>query len=518
MMRLYSVLLALCLVAGCAVNPVTGRNELNFVSEEREREIGAQQYSPSQQSQGGEYSADPELSAYVNEVGQRLAAVSDRPLDYEFVVLNNGVPNAWALPGGKIAVNRGLLYELNNEAELAAVLGHEVVHAAASHGAQAMSRGTLLQGALVVGTIAAATSENSQYANLIVGGAQVGAQLITTRYGRDAERESDAYGIRYMVRAGYDPNAAVSLQQTFVRLSEGRESGWLEGLFASHPPSQERVDNNRALVAELQPEIAGRDLELGELRYQQATARLRETKPAYDLFDEAEKAIAEDDLESALDKVEQAISLVPGEARFHGLRGDIMVYQRRYRAAIDHYDEALERDDSYFDYYLGRGVAYARLDDNRSARTDLERSAELLPTAIAMNELGKISLAEGDRAAAKQYFQQAAAAQGFVGQEAQSAFMQLDVQDNPGAYVQAQAFIDERGRVIARVSNRSNVPMRAVRVDFAALVNGAVRRQSRVFSGLAAGSYVDVDSGLGFPPGSPVRQDMVNAEVVAVEL
>ncbi|MGV3592848.1 MAG: M48 family metalloprotease [Gammaproteobacteria bacterium] len=518
MMRLLPSLLALCLVAGCAVNPVTGRNELNFVSEEQERTIGAQQYGPSQQSQGGEYSADPALSAYVNEVGQRLAAVSDRDLDYEFVVLNNGVPNAWALPGGKIAVNRGLLYELNNEAELAAVLGHEVVHAAARHGAQAMTRGTLLQGALVVGTIAAATSENSQYTNLIVGGAQVGAQLIATRYGREAERESDAYGIRYMVRAGYDPNAAVSLQETFVRLSEGREPGWLEGLFASHPPSQERVDNNRALVAELQPEIAGRDLELGEARYQQAIAHLKETKPAYDLFDEAEKAIAEDDLETALDKVEQAISLVPGEARFHGLRGDIMVYQRRYRAAIDHYDEALERDDSYFDYYLGRGVAYARLDDNRAARADLEHSAELLPTAIAMNELGKISLAEGDRATAKQYFQQAATAQGFVGQEAQGAFIQLDVQDNPGAYVQAQAFVDERGRVLARISNSSNVAMRAVRVDFAALINGAVRRQSRVLGGLAAGSYVDIDSGLGFPPGVPVPSDMVNAEVVAVEL
>jgi len=522
MKRLFSSLLALCLVAGCAVNPVTGRNELNFVSEEREREIGAQQYGPSKQSQGGEFNTDPELTAYVNEVGQRLAAVSDRPLDYEFVVLNNGVPNAWALPGGKIAVNRGLLLELNNEAELAAVLGHEVVHAAASHGAQAMTRGTLLQGALVVGQIAAVTNDRlSPYADFVVGGAQVGAQLIATRYGRDAERESDAYGIRYMVRAGYDPNAAVTLQQTFVRLSEegGRGNpGWLEGLFASHPPSQERVENNRALVAELQPEIAGRDLELGEARYQQAIAHLKETKPAYDLFDEAEKAIAEDDLETALDKVEQAISLVPAEPRFHGLRGDIMVYQRRYRAAIDHYDEALERDPNYFDYYLGRGVAHARLEQNREARADLERSAELLPTAIAMNELGKIALAEGDRATAKQYFQQAAQAQGLVGQEAQSAFMQLDVQDNPGAYVVAQAYVDERGRILARVENRSSVTMRAVRVDFAAAIGGAIRRQSRVLGGLAGGTYVDIDSGMAFPAGVPVSANMVNAEVVAVEL
>lgn len=517
-MRLFLCMLALCLGAGCAVNPVTGRNELNFVSEAQERTIGAQQYGPSKQGQGGEYRVEPALTAYVNEVGQRVAAVSDRALEYEFVVLNNSVPNAWALPGGKIAVNRGLLLELNNEAELAAVLGHEVVHAAARHGALAMTRGTLLQGALVVGAIATATNDDlSPYSDFIVGGAQVGAQLISQRYGRDAERESDYYGIQYMVRAGYDPNAAVSLQQTFVRLSEGRESGWLEGLFVSHPPSQERVDNNRALVNELQPQLAGRDMEVGAARYEQAIAHLRESKPAYDLFDAAEQAIADDDLETALDKVDGAIALVPGEARFHGLRGDILVYQRRYRAAIDNYDTALEYDASYFDYYLGRGVAHARLEENREARADLERSAELLPTAIAMNELGKLSLADGDRATAKQYFQQAASAQGLVGQEAQGAFIRLDVEDNPTAYVEAQVFADERGRILARVSNRSGLVLNNVRVDFAAVIDGAIRRQSRVLNGLQGGTYTDVNSGMAFPEGSTWTADMMSAEVIYAE-
>ncbi|MES2603981.1 MAG: M48 family metalloprotease [Pseudomonadota bacterium] len=518
MFRLISACLALCLVTACAVNPVTGRNELSIVSEERERQIGAEQYGPSQQSQGGKYEVDDELTAYVNEVGQRLAAVSDRPLDYEFVVLNNGVPNAWALPGGKIAVNRGLLYELNNEAELAAVLGHEITHAAARHGAQAMTRGTLLQGALAIGTIAVATSDYRQFGDYIVGGAQLGAQLVSTKYGRDAERESDYYGIQYMLRAGYDPRAAVSLQETFVRLSEGRQTGWLEGMFSSHPPSQERVDNNQALVNELLPTVAGRDLELGEARYQQAIAKLEKSKPAYELFDEAEKAIADDKLEDALDKVEQAIALQPGEARFHGLKGDIMVYQRRYRAAVDNYDQAITRDANYFDYYLGRGVAHARLDDRRSARSDLEQSAELLPTAIAMNELGKIALADGDRANAKQYFQQAAQAQGLIGQEATAAFISLDVADNPAGYVQAQAFADDSGRILARVTNRSPVAMEGVQVEFAAVIGGSVRRQSVVLRGLAPNSYQDINSGMAFPRGTTWTQDMMQAQVVGAGL
>jgi len=100
---------------------------------------------------------DPELTRYVAGVGARLAAQSPVDLPYEFVVLNNSVPNAWALPGGKIAINRGLLTELESEAELAAVLGHEVVHAAARHTARQISRGMLLQG-LVVATAVASKS------------------------------------------------------------------------------------------------------------------------------------------------------------------------------------------------------------------------------------------------------------------------------------------------------------------------------------------------------------------------
>ena len=186
MMRKLFILFALCSITlyGCAVNPVTGKRQIRLVPESQELRIGKQQYLPSRQMQGGDYEVDPSLTDYVNSVGQRLAAVSDRKLPYEFVVINNSVPNAWALPGGKIAVNRGLLLEMNNEAELAAVLGHEIVHAAARHGARGMERGMLLQGAVAVTGIAA---RGSNYANLAVRGAQMAAGLISQKYGRDAE-------------------------------------------------------------------------------------------------------------------------------------------------------------------------------------------------------------------------------------------------------------------------------------------------------------------------------------------
>ena len=497
---------------GCAVNPVTGKNELSLVSDAQEKAIGAQQYGPSMQSQGGEFVTDPVLSDYVNTVGQRIARVSDRPLDYEFVVLNSSVPNAWALPGGKIAVNRGLLTELNSEAELAAVLGHEVVHAAARHGAQAITRGTLLQGALGVGAIAV---NDSEYADYIVGASQLGAQLISQRYGREAEREADYYGIEYMVRAGYDPQAAVSLQETFVRLSEGRNQGWLDGLFASHPPSEERVANNQALVDELMPRLQGRDLETGEVRYQLAIAFIEENAEAYALFDEAHAAIADGELAVALLNLDTAIEMLPREARFSGLKGEVLLYQDNFRGAVKAYDEAIGRDDNYYDYYLGRGLAHARLGNRNQARQDLEHSASLLPTAIAMNELGKIALADNDRNQAKTYFREASQAQGRVGQQASESFIRLDIVDNPGAYLAVRTFADDQGGIHARVSNNSGLDLQDIQVSFSAFIGSRVVTQSRSIRRLPAASYTEVNSGLRFEEGQEWSQEQMDAQVTA---
>ena len=298
-----SGLLLAALVAGCAVNPVTGRNELSLFDETQEINLGTNQYGPTQQSQGGPYTADPELSEYVSKVGQRLARVSDRSLPYEFIIIDDSTPNAWALPGGKIGINRGLLVRLNSEAELAAVLSHEIVHAAARHSAKSIERGLLVDGVLNAAG-AALESSNVNYAGIVQDGARLGSQMLLQSYGREAELESDAYGMIYMLRAGYDPEAAVSLQETFVALSSGRSSDWLSGLLASHPPSLERVAKNRARAVRLHTNNT--PLELGFERYQGALANLTRQSKAYDLLEEAGKAWAQGNLANARDKASEA--------------------------------------------------------------------------------------------------------------------------------------------------------------------------------------------------------------------
>lgn len=438
----------LILLAGCAVNPVTGKNELALVSESAEINMGSKQYLPSRQMQGGDYKTDPDVATYVKQVGQRLAAVSDRKLPYEFNVINDSTPNAWALPGGKIVINRGLLVELKSEAELAAVLGHEIVHAAARHGAKGMERGILLQGVVMAAGIA---SQNSEYSQLAVGGAGIAAQLLTQKYGRDAEREADLYGMRYMSRAGYDPRAAIDLQQTFVLLSAGRDNNWLNGLFASHPPSQERVEANRVTAAELA--TGG---EIGRERYLKAIAPLLRDREAYQVYEEGRKALVAGKAEQALSLANKALSLQPAEALFHSLRGDIRLQQKRYKDAITNYDRALERDDGYFHYYLQRGLARLQLDQTDRGRADLEKSIRYLPTAPALNALGILSLDQGDRTAAKTYFSAAAGSRSEAGRAANRSLIRLDLPDNPHKYLQLSLDRDRSGYLLVQITNRTD--------------------------------------------------------------
>ncbi|MBW3568144.1 MAG: M48 family metalloprotease [Proteobacteria bacterium] len=412
-----STALAFLIVAACVQNPVTGERNLGLVSEAQELQLGQENYVPTQQMQGGEYTVDPELGRYVNSVGQKLAAAAKRDLPYEFVVINNDVPNAWALPGGKMAVNRGLLVELDSEAELAAVLGHEIVHADARHTAQTLERGMLLQLGVLAAGVAASDSE---YGDLAVGAGMVGAQIINSKYGREAELEADRYGMQYMAEAGYNPEAAVSLQETFVRLSEGRNPNWLEGLFASHPPSQERVERNRAYLADL-PDSGT----LGRETYQQKTAHIRKVKPAYESYNEGVKALSEGNIALAEQKAREAIRVEPREGKFHGLLGQSAMHQEQNQAALQHFDKAIELNPQYFEHYVYRGALRQQAGNLAGARQDLEQSNQLLPTAIAHEMLGDIAAQQGRRNDAAQHYQVAAQSQSAVGQRAAEKLRRL---------------------------------------------------------------------------------------------
>jgi predicted Zn-dependent protease len=502
------LLLSYLAVTGCSINPVTGQREFVMMSTAQEIEMGKQNYLPMQQSQGGVYDVDPELNAYVQRVGQSVAAQSGVNLPYDFVVLNNSVPNAWALPGGKIAINRGLLTEIESEAELAAVLGHEAVHAAARHSAKQQSRAMLMQVG-VMGTAIAAS--DSDYGALIAGGANVLAQMGLAKYGRSAELESDRYGMQYMSQAGYDPQGAVALQETFVRLSEDRRSDWLSGLFASHPPSRERVHANIATAATLPPGGTR-----GEREFQAVMRRTHELKPAYEAYDEGRKALAEKNIEKALARADQALKLFPGEAHFHALRGDIRLVEDNYDWAVTNYSRALDRRDNFFYYHLQRGLARQELGQVDAAVVDLENSIALLPTAPAHYALGNIAKARGNLPDAIQHYKVVAKSGGEYGQAATGELVRLELPTNPGAYVKHTCSADGNGNLVVAVRNETGVQITGIQV--AVQYNDAAGRQQQkrfnIVGQLPPGKVGSVNTELGpYSAGSGCPAQVVAAQV-----
>ena len=437
------------LLSACAVNPVTGEQELSLVSEDQELKIGEESYDPLRQSSGGDYVADKTLAAYVETVGKKLAKVSERKLPYEFKVVNNTAINAWALPGGKIAINRGLLVELDNEAELAAVLGHEIVHAAARHGASAMTRGTLISLAAVATAAVATQSDYSGQADLIGQSAVIAGSLVNLKYGRDAERESDHYGMIYMKRAGYEPRAAISLQRKFVALSKSeKKAGWLEALISSHPPSDERVKNNRK-----QAEKLGRGGETGADRYQQAIAHLRSVQPAYDAYEQGRKELAAGKLSAAESKARKAIGIEPNENHFHLLLGDILAKSGKNEAALQSYNESARILPDYYAVYERRGQLKKKMNDERGYREDMERAAKILPTAASYLALGQLSEKDGNSRGALEYYQAAATANSLAGKTASQEYSRLDRLYNPQNYLRGSVSVDKHKRLTVTVNN-----------------------------------------------------------------
>ena len=471
-------------LAACVQNPVTGDRDLLLVSEDWELAVGRQQYAPLRQSQGGDYVVDPGVEAYVRKVGQRLAAKSDRKLPYEFNVINDSTPNAWALPGGKISINRGLLVELDNEAELAAVLGHEIVHAAAKHGARGQTRGIGLQLAVITATIAGAERGYGQIAQL---GSTIGAQIVNRTYGRGAELESDHYGMEYMSRAGYDPNGAVELQRTFVRLSEGNNPDWLSGLFASHPPSRRRVAENIETAAALP-----KGGELGRERYRRAMARLFERREAYAKFDRAQKLAADGKTREARALVAEAVRIEPKEGHFQSFLGDLALRGKDYRTAERHFDRAIALNDQFFYYYLQRGRINEATRDVAAARADYARSVKLMPTSDAQAGLGAIAAARGKEAEAKRWYAMAAQAPGASGDRARQALAKLEPPSDSRALVIAKRGVTPGGNLAFEIINQSARPVRNVRLAIR-LGPNARARESLLRATIPAGGRRVVD-------------------------
>jgi metalloendopeptidase OMA1, mitochondrial len=230
--------LALALAA-CAQAPVTGRNQLILLPESQDADMGLQAYQQIKQEEP--VSRDAALNERVQRVGRRIAKVSGEPdWDWQFTLFDNPEPNAFALPGGKVGVYTGLFKVARNDDQLAAVVGHEIGHAIARHGAERMSQGILAQlGGVAVGAATGSQAYVDVYSQLATLG-------VILPYSRTQESEADEIGLMLMAEAGYDPREAIKLWQNFEALGGQRPPEFL----STHPSEGTRIERLKELMPE----------------------------------------------------------------------------------------------------------------------------------------------------------------------------------------------------------------------------------------------------------------------------
>jgi len=248
------------LLAGCTTVPVTGRQELNFIPADQEMQLGLTSFE--QLKKDVPINHDPAINAMVQRVGKRIAAVASRDLPdakWEFVVFDSKEANAFCLPGGKVGVYTGILPITQNDAGLATVIGHEVGHAVAHHGASRMSEALATQG---IGQAAGAylgTTKYAQYQDLFLSlygvGSKVGLEL---PHSRKQESEADHIGLIYMARAGYDPREAVAFWKRFAGYSsrQGATPSFITKFLGTHPLDTQRIQDLEHLLPLAETEYA----------------------------------------------------------------------------------------------------------------------------------------------------------------------------------------------------------------------------------------------------------------------
>lgn len=355
LLRLGTALIAsvVLVVAACATNPATGRPQFNLVSDKKAHSMGEEAFPQLRQEWGGDFN-DPELKEYVSSVGKSLAEVSHSPgLPFEFRVTNSSSLNAVTLPGGKIFITRGLMDEMENEAQLAAVLGHEVGHATARHGQQAMTWDIAMQAAVSVASIVVeATTDTSTdriigYAALQAG--MMGAQFAMFKYSRGQERQADDLGVVYMMKAGYNPDGAIQIQELLAGKEKGKPT-YFESLLRSHPISEKRVRHVKHYVYENEAGYSYYRKGDGFFaeRYKEKTRKIKEVNKAFEHYHKAQKSFEEGRTRDAIMENEKAISLAPDQAEFYVQKGDFYMAAKKYDDAEAAYNKAKDFAPDYY--------------------------------------------------------------------------------------------------------------------------------------------------------------------------
>ena len=398
------LLIAASLFLGsCQVDPLTGKNTISLYSYEDEKRMGDENVQPILAELGGVY-PDAATNAYVNRIGQEVVTAGRTRLkeeanfpdwDFKFYVVNTSMINAFALPGGHVFVTRGILNRLKDESELAGLLGHEVAHVFARHSVERMTNMTLM----IIPVALLGSFEETQGVAVV---GMLAVQLLSLKYSRGDEEESDHFGMRFAARAGYHPAGVIGVMQMLNDYTQANGGGQPE-FMSTHPDPGNRV---KYLNDQLKKEYANIDdasYVRNEPQFASAMVTMHNAQPVYDIADQGDAEMAEafklyetggqeaaaPKYRSALSLYQQAVGRLPDHSILHVNVAQAHYYLQDYEAAETSVRNALSLESgSFWPNFMGGLIAIQR-NDNAVAQARLQRSLELVPgSPIGMFYLG----------------------------------------------------------------------------------------------------------------------------------
>ncbi len=362
-------------VVGCASNPVTGKSQLMLVSEQEEIQMD-KMYSPQQFSTDYGVTQDKGMARYIQFVGDQMVPLTHRrKMPYHFHIVNATYVNAYAFPGGTIACTRGILLNLEDEAMLAALIGHELGHVNARHTAEIMSKSKLTS-TLVGGVGMIVGSYNQSYGGIAAQLGMLGSGALLASYSRDNERQADDLGMEYMVKAGYSPEGMVGLMDMLQNMSKHKMSD-AELLFATHPMSDERyktsVKTARKKYDKTKTNPVFRE------RYMDSIASLRKIKSAILKMQDGDALMAKENYAEAEVQYAQALKIAKNDYTGLVKISQSQLIQKKYQDADRNiqlakraYPQEAQAD------YLG-GIVKLTLKQYESAYKDFDAYEKKLP-------------------------------------------------------------------------------------------------------------------------------------------
>lgn len=379
-------LLGASALSGCATSPVGGGSILVGMDEAEEKAVD-KKVAPDQFSQDLGAIQDEAVNRYVVSVGQRLDANTHRPqMPYNYRVLNANYINAYTFPGGSVGVTRGILVDLNNEAELAALIGHELGHVNARHAAQRQGKAMVAQVALSGANLIGAAAGVGGLVDL---GGKLGASVLLSSYSRDNEREADALGQEYMVRAGYPASGMVGLQQLLVN-QEKESPGMTQTMFSTHPMSSERRDTAREMAEGKYAASNGRTP--GRERFMDSIAPLRQMRATIEGCQKGEVAMAGKRYGQAEELFAKAVKATPRDYAANYRMAECLMAQERNAQAVRYAETATQVYPQEAQAHKMLGVLALGQKNPGQAYDQLDRYDRLLPGDAGVGFLKGVSL------------------------------------------------------------------------------------------------------------------------------